>query len=601
MAKQSATPGLWAIGPYQFKTLPNQTCLVVRGDTGAVSAMDARWKPMLSYLERFRTLDQHMQTLLARNPSLRPHAEAMEAVLERFCQEGILTQGEALVSAMTASADQAASPGPLCIAITTCDRPQQLERLLESLVVNEREFGGRWVYQVVDDSHDPECIRHNQSVLDRYRQQLELQYHGREERAAFVERLTHEMPERADDLRWLLDSEHPDHAGRPTYGCPKNYLMLRFAGARLILIDDDAVMRGWKRSDCSKSVRFDEVGVARDLFPSIEAAEGRLVHVPADPIAEHAHALGGTLDQLGSRVGLGLSSDDLLGRARFAQVQRVGTAPPRIRATMSSLVGDPGTASDLTLLSQFPADALSKATDETYRALVGGRRCVFNGKPWSVVTNQGYFLLATMAGLDLSGYAAPLMPAGRGEDGMIARWLGLLFPRDLAFVSAVGLEHRPVPDRPWRLDLGSLAQQLSPATALGVWASSLAPDMSFSEPRAALSAIATQFRACAASRGGRQQLGARLTRTTKQTWAQIYGDLATALEANKGSAPEAWKKDVSDRLLGLQRMLMVDQIASLDAVERLINTNDKFFAALTAWNDARALVLGGALRSESIH
>jgi hypothetical protein len=268
---------------------------------------------------------------------------------------------------------------------------------------------------------------------------------------------------------------------------------------------------------------------------------------------------------------------------------------------MSSLVGDPGTASDLTLLSQFPADALSKATDETYRALVGGRRCVFTGKPWSVLANQGYFLLATMAGLDLSDYAAPLMPAGRGEDGMIARWLSLLFPRDLAFVSAVGLEHRPVPDRPWRLDLGSLAQQLSPATALGNWASALAPGMSYSQPGATLAAIGTQFRACAASPDGRHQLGALLTRSSKQIWAQVYGDLAMALEANKGSAPEAWKKDVNDRLLGLQRMLMAEQVASDEVVEGLINANDKFFASLAAWNDARVLVLRGALGPDSLH
>ena len=601
MAEQAATSGLWAIGPYQFKTLPNKTCLVVRSDTGAVSAMDMRWQPMLGYLERFRTVDQHMQALLASNPSLRPHADAMKTVLERLCQEGILTQGDALVARMTAPCEQETAPAPLYIAITTCDRPQQLDRLLESLAANETAFGGRWVYQVVDDSRNAESTRENQAALERYQGQLELHYHGREERSAFLEMLTRELPEHAADLRWLLDSDHPDHARRPTFGCPKNYLMLRYVGARLILIDDDAVMRGWTRSDRSGSVRVDDIGIGRDLFPSIEAAEGRLARSAADPIAEQAQALGQTLDQLGAGQSLSLAPDDLLGGARFAHVERCSAARPRIRATMSSLVGDPGTASDITLLSQFPAEALSKATDDTYRALVGGRRCVFNGKPWSVVTNQGYFLLATMAGLDLSDYAAPVMPAGRGEDGMFARWLGLLFPQDVAFASDIGLEHRPVPERPWRLDLNSLAQQHSPATALGVWAPALTPRMSFSDPGAALSGLATQFRACSATPAGRDQLGVLLNSSSKRTWAQIYGDLATALEAHQASAPVAWKKDVSDRLLGLQRMLMADQVLSAEALASLISANNHFFAAVSAWHDARALILSNGLRSDKLH
>ncbi len=601
MADQSPTSGLWAIGPHQFKTLPNQTCLVVRSDNGAVAAMDARWRPMLAYLHRFRALEQHRQAILARNPSLRPHADAMAAVLERLCRDGVMTQGDALVAEMTAPDDQESSLGLLYIAITTCDRPQQLERLLDSLAVNERDFDAQWVYQVVDDSRNAESVRQNQALLERYRPQLQLHYHGHEERTAFLGSLIREMPESAHALRWLLDSDHPSHQGQATYGCPKNYLMLRFAGARLLLIDDDAVMRGWVRPDRSKAVRFDDVGIGRDLFPNIEAAQGHLVRSGADPIAEHAQALGSTLDQLGTRLSLGLSAGDLLGRARLSQIGRIGTARPRIRATMSSLVGDPGTASDLALLSQFPADALSKATDETYRALAGGRRCAFNGKPWSVVSNQGYFLLATMAGLDLNAYAAPVMPAGRGEDGMIARWLDLLFPRDLAFVSSVALEHRPSPERPWRFDLGSLAQQLSPATALSVWTSALAPPIRFNEPASTATAIAEQFRACAATSTGRERLGVLLNASTKQTWAQIYGDLAKALEANARSAPEAWKKDVADRLLGLQRMLMGDQAISAEAIKVLINTNDQFFEALAAWNRAREIVLAERVDPARFH
>ncbi len=593
MTHYAGESGLWAIANIQFKTLPNNLCLVIRVDTGAVSLMDARWKPALTFLQPFRSLKQHLGVVVQKFPAFKPHEKTLLDLLHHLCRDGILVAGKQLaVDLAKPSSIPEAEPTPLGIAVTTCDRPQQLERLLASLLSNEREHGNAWRYQIVDDSRHPDSIQQNKDLMARYSNGLDLQYCGREARLDFLDILLDELPLDAQPLRWLLDSDDPSHAGQITYGCPKNFLILRNAGGRLILIDDDAVMKTWQRPGTRTAFRFGEVGQTRDLANDIQTLTATLKAQRHDPIGEHAKFLGRGLAAAIHATRVGASMDDLFGLATLAHLPAVDRTETRIKATMNALVGDPGTADDISLLYRDQDTLRASANDAAYRRLLSLPRCVFNGQPWSLLTNQGYFLLATMAGIDLGPYFPPLMPAGRGEDTMIACFLEHLFPADLALVLPWAMEHLPDPPRPWRITPEKLVEQLSPAVAWYIWAASSGIGSSSADPRVKLEVLKSHILGLAATMAGRDRLRDQFNAAIKQNWAYLYGELARTFNNNQ-AAGQLWRVDMDCILVGLQQLMASADVVRPEAMAYLIEQNRRYFEAIDAWNRAYALVSAG--------
>ena len=593
MTQYAGESGLWAIANIQFKTLPNTLCLVIRVDTGAVSVMDARWKPAIAFLQPFRSLKQHLAVLVQKIPAFRPHEKTLLDLLHHLCRDGILVAGTQLAADLVKpSSTPEPERHPLGIAVTTCDRPQQLERLLASLLTNEREHGNAWRFQIVDDSRHPDSIQQNKDLIVRYSNGLDLQYCGREARLDFLDLLLDELPQDAQHLRWLLDTDDPFHAGQITYGCPKNYLILRNAGGRLILIDDDAVMKTWLRPGTKRAFRFGEVGQARDLANDMQSLTAALKAQHQDPIGEHAKILGHGLAAAIHATRAAASMDDLLGLANPGHLPVVDRTDTRIKATMNALVGDPGTADDISLLYRDQDVLRVSADDAAYRRLLSLPRCVFNGHPWSMLTNQGYFLLATMAGIDLGPYFPPLMPVGRGEDTMIACFLKLLYPGNLALVLPWAMEHLPIPPRPWRITPEKLVEQLSPAAAWCIWASASAIGTSSADPRVKLEALKSHILGLAATMAGRDRLRDEFNAAIKQNWAYLYGELARTFNNNQ-AAGQLWRVDMDCILVGLQQLLASADVVRPEAMAYLIEQNRRYFETTDAWNRAYALVSAG--------
>jgi len=581
--------GLWAMAPYKLKSLPGDKALVVRTDNGAVAVIESQWRPLLASIQTFRSLPDHVAAVLGRNPKLQPHRQALERVLSRLSRERLLVSGAEVLGDLPKPNAPMEERSRLRIAITTCDRPLQLERLLDSLVDNERRYGNHWTYEVVDDSRRSDSTARNRALVDRYRAELALRYHGLDDRRALLERLRRSLPEHGDALAWLLDSGHPSHAGHGTYGCTKNYLMLLHAGARLLMIDDDAIVKAWRAVGATNRLRFDRAGLTRRVAADIETLQKDLQPAPADPIAEQAAMLGEGVAQPAARDGCGETAADLLGLSTADQVLTLDWERARIRATMSSLLGDPGTAVDLGLLYQDREALRAAADDNAYGALRSQPRAVFTGKPWWTLTRQRYFLLATMAGIDLAPYAPPLMPSGRGEDSMLAVLLPLLYPMDVAAVSPSALEHRPDPPRDWRTAPSDLVGQLSPAGGFCIWASPLLAASLEGNPRDKLAALRDHFLRAASSEGGRRRLQAAFTAATKQTWAHVYGEIAAAYSAGREYSGR-WKAEVTDTLTGLQQLLSASDVLEPAAMARLIDWNRRYFEALDGWNSAYDLM-----------
>ncbi|TMH63089.1 MAG: hypothetical protein E6H55_06725 [Betaproteobacteria bacterium] len=67
---------------------------------------------------------------------------------------------------------------------------------------------------------------------------LEATHHDLSARSLEAE-LCAAFPDVAEEVRWLLGPANGDEV---TYGRPQNYFLLRFAGRRLLMVDDDVVL-----------------------------------------------------------------------------------------------------------------------------------------------------------------------------------------------------------------------------------------------------------------------------------------------------------------------------------------------------------------------
>src|SRR5208337_822548 len=102
------------------------------------------------------------------------------------------------------------------------------------------------------------------------------------------------LPQHDAEIRLLLA---PPRGDELTYGRPINYLLLRFAGRRLLVLDDDVMIDPRRPALSRPGV---EVSLAPEVAYWYESADAALSACPAlelDPLAEHARWLGLPLAQ----------------------------------------------------------------------------------------------------------------------------------------------------------------------------------------------------------------------------------------------------------------------------------------------------------------
>src|SRR5688572_27037607 len=118
----------------------------------AVEALDA--------CRAFAPLEQHARRLGELQPQLAPAAIAqyLEALVARR-----LSVSDA--EFRRAPAETSPASPPRAIFLRACDRPSQLKRLLASLAANEKAWGRRHRYVLLDDSRDATAAEQHAALL----------------------------------------------------------------------------------------------------------------------------------------------------------------------------------------------------------------------------------------------------------------------------------------------------------------------------------------------------------------------------------------------------------------------------------------------------
>lgn len=186
----------------------------------------------------FQPLATHIERVTQRIPALKSQQQAIATVFEHLQKKGTMLSDQQWLDSIRVPAgdglpDTVAKPFA-GVVIRTSDRPEQLQRILESLAVYQKQHGHQWPVHVFDDSREEK----NQKQNDRTCREslLSVQHHGAVWQRSFVTMLEKEFPHHKDAIRWLVGGTENDQF---TGGRVWNLALLALAGKKILFFDDD--------------------------------------------------------------------------------------------------------------------------------------------------------------------------------------------------------------------------------------------------------------------------------------------------------------------------------------------------------------------------
>jgi hypothetical protein len=378
--------------------------------------------------------------------------------------------------------------------IRTCNRPDTLSRLLDSLEALG-EHSGLTRCVVLDDGTG-EASEQTATVVADYRERLPLELHhvARHRRRQMVAAIAKASGADPDHLHWFIEGDSDDPA--PGYGASLNLALLLGAGDTFAIMDDDASLEAY-RLHTGNTHRFSPVPSVRLEFPEPERDLGeQFESLTTNPLAEHARYLG--------RSGAGFAR--LGENDRAALYERVDPqtlfdlhGPTRVRISSNGTLGDPGTSGIHWLFAE-PAENLTQlcSSKQQYLDLVGQRRVARS--PDSVQVSSAISLMTTtLTGIDNRELLLPTQARGGNEDLMFGTLTAWLHPGSLhARLPHMLLHMRPEPRR-WDMQEIYQPRSTNRGRFLSSQISRLVPDLPSGNIDHRISLLAAWFNSLASS------------------------------------------------------------------------------------------------------
>jgi hypothetical protein len=353
------------------------------------------------------------------------------AGLDRLRAHGLLiSDAEALATAVAVGRHAEAPAGIAAVGILTCDRPRCVARLLDGL-----RRSTRLPLWICDDSRsDSHRAATREIALAARREGADVRLLARDGKQRLAAALVATGAARELVELALFD---PEGLGYTT-GANRNAFRLVTAGSLSLLIDDDATTRAARPRTAGGGIRFtsEDHSVQFWFHDSVEAAlaDGHFEEV--DLVALHEQLLGRTLADCAARHGVaGLDLDG----ASPALLARLLAGTGRVLITQSGYAGDAGISSNASFL------ALRGENRERLVARyaeVRDARALHRSTAQLLVTEAPY-LMGLTTGLDGRHLLPPWMPFLRNSDGVFAALVRAVHPDGSIGSLPYLVEHRP--------------------------------------------------------------------------------------------------------------------------------------------------------------
>jgi len=397
---------------------------------------------------QFQTLNQHVARIIESNPGMQDQQADIRKVLQNMLDSGMMVSAKSVTSKLKSAvkiAPDEKSHGKPVVAIITWERPEALERLLESIVTNCATGDFHRLY-VIDDSRKSTNISKNQALVEKVAPSIDapIQYFGRDEQNSLLDDLVKQLPGQENAIRFLAD--HSRWEEHWTSGLSRNLALLLSCGHRLVMLDDDTVCDVYDPPQPKSNITFSDAPREADFFG--DEQEWAPLHQPMnpDPVNRHMQCLG-----LSFSDALGVLGESHLKPAAFSDatalmVSELQADSPVLMTECGSL-GCPGTDSNTWLPDMAPSSIgqMLLSAKKTTNALT--RRKVWTGR------NQPHFSprsnMSQITGFDNRQVLPPYLPIMRGEDRLFGFMLDFIFPSALTLDYPWAVPHLPIPERKW--------------------------------------------------------------------------------------------------------------------------------------------------------
>jgi len=395
----------------------------------------------LAHCRELRSLQAHAEFLAGYMPELGGDVAGIRRTLESVRDTGLLVPSAAYEVSLRDTAPVEVTAASR-VFIITCDRPQALERLLESMLAGAA-LGRHEQLCLVDDSRDADNATQNRELLERFnvRSPVTMRYFGMPEREAFIERLVRRLPQHADSIRFLLDrSRWP---GQKTYGMARTLCLLLSVGRRLVMLDDDVLCSAIDSPYRGAGLQFVDGMCEADFFAEEAAWRAHFRPRDEDPVSGHLRCLGLGLAQGLAAMEPDASAENALDGSQADVLSRI--APDsRILMTQNGTFGDPGTA-DTAWCFNLSGDSLQRLLAPPGPGPKIATRQYWMG--WSKPTFASRGNMSQVTGLDNSASLPPYFPAWRGEDLLFGAMLDFIYPNSLVLNYPWAVPHLPLEQR----------------------------------------------------------------------------------------------------------------------------------------------------------
>lgn len=571
--------------------LDKRTVLLLNRENGCQMTVAIEVATALTYCTGFRPLAEHAQSLVDTIPSLKGQLADVTTVLKTVQGAGLMTEaGTAKDKLIAAPAPTTALP-PSRVFIITCDRPEAVQRLLDSMLLHGRLAQHEELF-LVDDSRDAANGERNAELVAQFNltSPRTMRYIGCAAQGALLDRLVTELPHYERAIRFLIDRAR--WATLPSYGLARTLCLLLGVGRRCIILDDDIICRSVSAHRKREGISFGAQD-QRDLASFSSEAElmGSASFLEADPMASHARCLGMPLS-----LALGALGKDQLEAAdlRGVNAAAVSTldANSRVLITQCGSWGDPGSPG----VGWF--FRLDKESLHDLLASSGGlagaatRRFFWLGRTRPNISKLAVMSQAT--GLDNSALLPPYFPVFRGEDALFASMTLFLHPRSAVLNHDWCVPHLPLENRG-----GQLQPPKASRGGLALCARYLADRVTQDaggRPTTRLGQLSAVLRELV-ERGPNSLLAvfrSELARENAEQLRILMEQLQTARELGS----KEWLDYIQDGVRNVSASLntraspadIPETRGGLDeaqALEQVLTAMDEFSTALTAWPEIR--------------
>ncbi|HWT15795.1 MAG TPA: hypothetical protein VN581_08435 [Patescibacteria group bacterium] len=580
---------MFATVPGQVADLGNGECIFRPRHDDVPHVMTHQVLTALDRCREFRSADEHIDAIRQATPGA--PIDGVRRVFNGLVERGLIVAAEDFAVRYTDAAARAAPQAEVGgLYIRACDRPAQLERLLESLQQHARQGHAVQALTVVDDSRAPEAVALQSRLLREHAGRAGAPV--RHVDAATWQRVHDTLADALPAHRPALD----DLIGRSRDGLPRtgpgrgwNLSLLLGAGKRILFGDDDFVLPLKLHPELQDGVELDahEMSSVR-FYTDANAAIAAGHDGDFDLLQWHLDLCGAPIGRVFDHAAHLVPTREQWRRTAPSRLPRL-QPDARIVATMNGHRGDSGSASSDWMYALDPASSRDLYHDRN-RYL----RLIASGKVWMGPDRATTMVSTpfTPFAQDLSRLPAFVAPDERGEDGTFGAITRILDPTSWILHLPTSIGHlRNAEHKLAAPGSGPVARNFN--YFLVDFLARCEDDLFAASPQARLAASAMRLDDLAAASD--RELLRMLSEYLQATYSGHIRHLQSVASAAGPNAPVYWSADLQAVVKANAKAMLYDGPprlagwpAELDASAcalRLRRDLTRFAAMMRAWPD----------------